>query len=72
MKVDTGTKRVEFFGEDGNRFEVYHSNQGEPYREGISMHLGGGEYETFGRVFLEDFEAMRLRDLLNKLYPPEK
>lgn len=48
-------------------FSVRYTNQGEPFREGIS--IGIENFEGSVTVMLEDFEAMRLRYLLNKLYP---
>lgn len=60
---------VRFRAEDGAELVIVHTNQGDPYREGIQMSLDidGGRYG--GHLFLEDFEARCLRDLLNRLYP---
>lgn len=70
MKVDRYSQRVTFHGEDSEELEVHYDNRGEPYRQGISLDL-----TTDGRwrasVFLENREAVELRDLLNRLYPPK-
>ncbi|ESX17867.1 hypothetical protein X766_15815 [Mesorhizobium sp. LSJC255A00] len=60
---------VRFRAEDGDELVVAYTNRGEPYREGIQMSLevSGGDYG--GHLFLEDYEAKQLRDLLNRIYP---
>jgi hypothetical protein len=69
---DLDKKSVTFRGEDSSEMRVYHSNRGDPFREGIevSLDLNGGE--RGGYVFLEEREALALRDLLNRLYPPRQ
>lgn len=61
-------KFVKFTGEDGEELSVSHDNRGEPFREGVSLELRQG-YDSRASVFLEDYEARKLRDLLNRLYP---
>jgi len=58
-----------FLAEDGDTLTITYTNRGEPYREGIqlSLEVDGGDYG--GHLFLEDWEAKRLRDLLNEVYP---
>ncbi len=66
MRVDKFSKNVEFRGEDGESLRVTYDNRGEPYREGITLHLeAGSKYQS---VFLEAREARELRVLLNQLY----
>jgi hypothetical protein len=48
------------------------TNRGEPYREGADVTLYLGEYYHLASVFLEDTEAIALRDFLLRIYPVEK
>lgn len=63
---------VRFRAEDGDELVVIHTNRGEPYREGIEVALETGDHRHGPYLFLESREAMELRDLLNRLYPPRK
>ncbi|WP_062120314.1 hypothetical protein [Aureimonas sp. AU40] len=59
-------------GEDGEELTVRYDNRGDPYREGTTISLDLPErWENISSVFLETREAIELRDLLNKLYPPK-
>lgn len=60
---------VRFQGENGDSLSVRHSNRGEPFREGIEFSLKNDFTFSQTAVFLEDYEARELRDLLVKLYP---
>ena len=55
-------------GDGGNELTVHYDNRGDPYRKGVSLNFTGDRNMYF--VFLEDYEAGRLRDLLNELLPP--
>lgn len=70
MKIDREKKRVKFDAEDGGSLEVIHTNMGEPYREGIQVALEDGD--KFVYLFIESYEAKKLRDLLNRLYPQKQ
>lgn len=61
-------KSVRFRAEDGNELQVRYGNHAPPYMEGITLTLEQG-YECHAHLFLEDYEARRLRDLFNTLYP---
>ena len=52
-----------------DEFFVQYTNIGEPFREGINIGVENNELDKEVLVMLEDREAMRLRDLLLKLYP---
>lgn len=56
-------------GEDGAEFTAEWDNRGEPYREGtvLKTRLPGTEGSV--RAFLEDREAIALRDWLIARYP---
>lgn len=60
-----------FIAEDGHQLRVTYSNMGDPYREGIQLTLETGSHEYVSHPFLEDYEAIELRNLLNRLYPPK-
>lgn len=60
--------RKEFIGEDGDRLTVGYDNRGEPFREGVELNFRNAMSNC--DVFLEDFEAKELRDLLIEMYPP--
>lgn len=66
-------KRLELVGEDGSKLTLGYSNQGDPYRQGISVELYTGEFygdtDVHSTVFVEDYEAVKLRDKLLELYP---
>lgn len=66
-----GSTSVHFSSGNGDELAFVHSNRGEPYREGVDVSLDGEGGEYWGRLFLEEGEARRLRDLLNKLFPAE-
>lgn len=67
MKIQKDKKRVRFDAEDGGFLEVSYTNMGEPFREGVQVAL---EHDgKLSYVFIEDYEAKQLRDLLNHLYP---
>lgn len=59
---------VAFEGENGTRLLVLAGSLGEPFRQGVNMQLIEG-YNNLSEVFLEDREAVLLRDMLNRLYP---
>lgn len=69
MKRLTENRREDFRAEDGGTLEVYYTNMGEPYREGIQFYLHDDSYRDASSVFLESSEALRLRDLLLRLLP---
>ena len=50
-------------------FVAQHTNQGEPFREGILIGIENQDFDKNVTVMLEDREAIQLRDLLNKHYP---
>lgn len=64
----SGEKFLTLSGEEGSTLRVCHSNRGEPYREGVEFDFDEPEHSSC-RVFLERYEAIELRDLLNRLYP---
>lgn len=71
MRVNKNTTRQTFKSEDGEILRVHYDNRGEPYRQGVSLIFeerqdGSG---AFTGVFLEGYEAKRLRDVLLALYP---
>ena len=68
MKIKKDLKRVKFEAEEGGSLEVQYTNMGEPYREGIGVCLNDDLKST--SLFIEEWEAKQLRDLLNSLYPP--
>lgn len=68
MKVNKNEARVEFCAEDGDKLVVRYDNRGEPYREGVTLTFAPSD--GYGpAVFLDDYEARRLRDMLVALYP---
>lgn len=67
MEINKDQKRIKFEAEEGGSLEIYHTNMGEPFRDGIQMVLENGP--DFVSLFIEKYEAKRLRDLLNKLFP---
>ena len=70
-RVTDGPTREEFEGENGDLLEVYRDNRGEPYRAGLTLYLHDRSFSprlTQG-VFIDDTEARRLRDLLNRAFP---
>jgi hypothetical protein len=71
MKIDRMKQKVKFLGEDGCSLEVTYSNMGEPFREGVQLHLDDGDFKRSPNIFLEQHEAKELRDLLNRLYPDD-
>lgn len=50
-------------------FVVKYTNQGDPFREGITIGVTNMNFDKEVTVMLESREAMQLRDLLNKHYP---
>lgn len=52
-------------------FIVEYTNQGEPFREGISIGIENKEWDKSVTVMLCDNEAKQLRDFLLKQYPVE-
>lgn len=68
MRIDRTTSKLELSGEGEERLVVQYDNRGEPYREGIQIALTQGYSREVG-VFLENREAVQLRDLLNSMYP---
>ena len=50
-------------------FLVQRTNQGEPFREGVLIGIENLEFQKELTVMLEDREAKKLRDFLNKMYP---
>lgn len=50
-------------------FIVSYTNEGEPFREGISIGIENQDYDKGVMVMLEDREAKKLRDFLNAMYP---
>ena len=54
---------------NSDSFIVRYTNQGEPYRPGISIGVENQDFDKEVIVMLEDCEARQLRDLLIKLYP---
>lgn len=72
MKVQPQRKRLDLQSDaDEGRLEVYYSNRGEPYREGIELSLERHGIDS-ATVFIEGWETRALRDLLNRLYPISK
>ncbi len=71
MKRLTENRREDFQAEDGSTLEVYYTNMGEPYREGMQFYLHDRAYREASSVFLEEHEAKKLRDLLIRLMPLE-
>ncbi len=70
MKVKMNMDAAEVFeGEDGSTLSIYYDNKGEPFREGASFDLQQDNQQV--RVFLEESETKRLRDVLLKLCPLE-
>ena len=68
-KRDT-TKSLNLQCDDSSdSFVVRYTNQGEPFRQGISIGVENHEFDKAVVVMLEDSEAKELRDLLLKLYP---
>lgn len=61
---------IRITGEDGRQLIVHHTNRGDPYSQGFQFDLYSSEtYETTVSVYLEDREAIQLRDLLLSKYP---
>jgi hypothetical protein len=56
-----------FSGEDGGQLIISYDNRGDPFREGVSFDLDDDGKHS--RVFLENHEAIQLRDALNKAFP---
>ena len=55
--------------DDEDTFLVQRTNQGEPFREGVLIGIENLEFQKELTVMLEDREAKKLRDFLNKMYP---
>ncbi len=55
--------------DESDTFIVRHTNQGEPFREGIQIGVENMEFKKEVSVMLLDYEAKQLRDLLITLYP---
>ena len=55
--------------DSSDSFIVRPTNQGEPFRQGISIGVENHEFDKEVVVMLEDSEAKELRDLLLRLYP---
>jgi hypothetical protein len=66
MKVDKHSVVEEFTSDYGDCLTVRYDNRGEPYREGIGFSFSDGE-TNIDILLLKD-EALRLRDLIDKLY----
>lgn len=62
-----GGKFLRFENDDGCQLAVHETNRGEPFRKGIEISIE--ERGEALAAFIEDSEAIALRDLLNKLYP---
>jgi len=62
-------KRLILHGENGDSFIIEHDKMGEPYREGLTVEVTDANNCTRINLFVEDHEAIRMRDLLNNLYP---
>lgn len=69
VKRDTSEKFELQCDNPEDTFVVRYTNQGEQFREGIS--IGLESYNDSVNIMLEDQEAIQLRDLLNKLYPAD-
>ncbi len=50
-------------------FIARYTNEGEPYREGISIGVENKDFEKDVIVMLGESESKKLRDFLIKLYP---
>lgn len=63
---------VTFTGEGpldrGSSLRVSYDNRGEPYRTGISLWLDEDDRQS--GCFLQEHEARKLAELINRLYPP--
>lgn len=70
MKITENTL-IKFSGENtlGEQAQlvIRGTNRGEPYRQGIEFDLDSGDRNS--TIFLEGYEAKKLRDLLLRLYP---
>jgi hypothetical protein len=66
-KLDIGS--ITFTAEDGDALRVVYDNRGEPYREGVQLSLDKASGDYGAHLFLEDREAIALRNFLLKLYP---
>ncbi|WP_199097168.1 hypothetical protein [Dyella sp. ASV21] len=67
-QIDKFSAHETFTGEDGDSLRVSYDNRGEPYREGITFAFEEGTKHV--DVFIDKYEALRLADLITKLYPP--
>ena len=50
-------------------FVVRYTNQGEPFREGLSIGIENDEFDKDVEVMLENRDAIQLRDFLVEAYP---
>lgn len=66
MKVNPNIGAKIFRGEDGDRLSFSYDNRGEPFREGITIELQDGDYNSV-HVFLEEREVKELKEFLNDL-----
>lgn len=71
MKIIEKPEYLELDSGEG-RLIAQKTNRGEPYREGADITLYMGEWNYKAGVFLEGDEARKLRDFLNRIYPPGK
>ena len=68
MKIlNRDAKSVCFDGEDGSYVTVYHTNRGEPFKEGLEFEVFDAEQDLSVTVFLTEYELFSLRNYLNKL-----
>jgi len=68
-RLEKTVNSITLRAEDGSSLRVGYDNRGEPYRKGVSLYLEEPGYTRMCGVFIEDWEARELRDLLNMLYP---
>lgn len=52
-----------------DEFVIRYTANGEPFRTGIQIGIENKEFDKDLVVMLKDSEAIRVRDLLNQLYP---
>jgi len=62
-------QRLTLQGEDGATLTFGYENRGDPYREGVEFSVDDPRNGKYVHVFVEEWEAKQLRDVLNKLYP---
>lgn len=69
MKISQSEPAFILKAEDDARLTIARSNRGEPYRDGLTLDVSTGDYDTVTHIFLEKREAVSLRDFMNRIIP---